>query len=241
LFEFGFGHHLAAPGTFGPQSFRHIAFAARADFQRRLLENSHVPFLSAGDRDDNHGGGPGFPQDPGTGVGRGAGGKDIVNESDHFPPDPGTMAEREGALQIPEAFFAVKMGLGESIARPAEAVFHGQPQPGSGQDREDLGLVEFAFASARRVERHWHDSVRRPIGQPRIAESLGHHTGKQVAQVQLAVVFKLMNEVANHAAAAVGRGGEIEAEFEVAAIHAAERRRYRSAIRLAANRTARTP
>jgi hypothetical protein len=159
LFELGFGHHFPATRTLGPQSFRNIALASHANLERRLLENSHGSFLSARDRDDNHGGGPGFSQDAGAGIGRRARGQDIIDEGNGQPFHGRTAAQGKSALQIVEPFFAVKIRLGERVARPAEAITDRQAQPSSGQLGQHSGLIEFPLALASRMERHRDDHL----------------------------------------------------------------------------------
>jgi hypothetical protein len=233
LLELGFGHNFPATRTLGPQSFRNIALASHANLERRLLENSHGSFLSARDRDDNHGGGPGFPQDPGAGIGRRARGQDIIDEGNSQPFHGRTAAQGKSALQILEPFFAVKIRLGERVARPAEAITDRQAQPPSGQLGQHSGLIEFPLALTSWVQWHRDDRLGSRHLKPMIAKSLGQHPGQEMTQVHLAAVFELVDQFADHTATPVGCGGEIEGQLAVTAVHAAERRSQGAAIRLA--------
>jgi hypothetical protein len=240
LLELRFGHHLPATRTLGPQSFRNIALASHANLERRLLENSHGYFLSARNRDDNHGGGPRFPQDPGTGIGGRTRGQDIIDEGNGQPFYLRTTAQGKSALQIPKPFFPVKIRLRERVARPPEAITDRQTKSPSGQVSQHSGLIEFPLALASGMERHRDERLGSHHLEPMIAKSLGQHPGQQMTKVHLAVVFELVDQLANHAPAPVSRGGEIEGQRAVTAVHAAECRRERTTIRLTTDRATRS-
>src|SRR4029077_14118935 len=72
-------------------------------------------------------------------------------------------------------------------------------------------LIEVAFSFASRMQRHWNDNVKTMAPKPGIIEGRAEPACHQMAQIHLAAVFKIVHNLANDPATAIGgeRGGKM--------------------------------
>ena len=145
-----------------------------------------------------------------------------------------SVAHAEGAAQVFHALLAVEPRLGRCIAVAAEADLDRQPRAPAEQVGEHLGLVEFALAQPRLVQRHRHEEIDRWRLQARIVERLGHPFGQLMPQVEMVIIFEAMDELLHHALAAILRDGAEEMEAAPGAIRADEGALDRAGKRLRA-------
>src|SRR6266511_6188038 len=89
--------------------------------------------------------------------------------------------------------------------------------------RKEAGLIEAAFPLPRRMERHRHDDVEFVIAQPFIIECSTKPARYNMTQVDLAVVFEFVNDVANDTAATVRGDRCVEVDRAMRTIGAAKR------------------
>jgi hypothetical protein len=84
-------------------------------------------------------------------------------------------------------------------------------------------LIKTALALPRRMKRNGNHRVETAFAESLIVERGDQPARDQMTKMDLAAVFKIENDVANNAAAAVGRDGGIEMERTMRAVGAGKR------------------
>src|SRR4029077_10109893 len=79
-------------------------------------------------------------------------------------------------------------------------------------------LIEVAFSFASRMQRHWNDNVKTMAPKPGIIEGCAEPACHQMAQIDLAAVFKIVNNLAGDPAAAIGGGRGVKMNWAMGAV-----------------------
>ena len=181
--------------------------------------------LSAGDaKSDDHGGLALLFQYLGTFVKGGPGGEDIVDEQD-VPSGKGALAagfggEGECTLEVGKSAFAVEHGLAGGIALTAQTWDEGELCVAMEAAGDFAGLVESAVAQFSRMQRHGGDEPVLAGLDSRFFKGFEQEMAEHHSEVELAIVFKMMNEVAHETAAFITGEGEVKGCRAVLAIGA---------------------
>ena len=89
----------------------------------------------------------------------------------------------------------------------SSALLHHEAGARAQELREQLGLIETALAFPRGVQRDRNDKVEPATAQARIVERFDQPIGDGMAQMNLMPVLEVEQDLAHHAAAAIGRDG----------------------------------
>lgn len=132
------------------------------------------------------------------------------------------MSHAERVTQVFHPFVAVEPGLGGGVADALQGVQDGFSRAPGDEAREDFGLVELAFAEADRMEGDGNESVEGLGGNALVFHGFHEPVRQGVTQVKVPVVFKAVQELTHHPAAAKAGDGAFEMEPAVPALVADE-------------------
>ena len=179
--------------------------------------------LSAGDAEADDAGGVALVlEDLGAFVEGGSGGEHVVDEEDVAAFEgaltAGLRAEGEGVLEIGEAVFAIEGGLAGGIALAAESGDEGEvgvPMEAAGNF---VSLIELAVAQFSGMQRHGGEDPVLAGLDAWLLEGLEKQLAEHDSELELSVVFKMVNEIAHGPAAFVTGEGEIKGHGTVLAV-----------------------
>lgn len=139
-------------------------------------------------------------------------------------PDAGGV-DLEGSAEVFHALGAGEGGLVTGGADAVERLEHGQAGVGGEHPGDFLGLVEIPVLIAPAVQGHGNQ---RPFSgerrcEPGIGKGLGPETPEVLGEVEFAGVFQAVDHAKRAVVPDHRRAGELEGEFQMAAVRATER------------------
>jgi hypothetical protein len=158
----------------------------------------------------------------------------VVNEDEVSFFHARNVAHEEGPAQVFHSLGAIEFCLRGGVAGALQRVQDGDAAALRDERGKLGGLVEFAFAKTDVVQRHGHECVERARGDARIVERVREPVGKRTEEVALAVVFEVVDEIADDPMAAECGDGALEMHVAIRAVRAGERLRDRAIKRLRA-------
>lgn len=171
-----------------------------------------------------------------------AGRDDIVDEEEAraFRRRFGKAADRSiDSGEIAESFATVEPGLSRRFPDAQKERAQGQVETGRSAADEFAGefvrLVETALPFPSRMEGHRHDPPGSAFAETRIAPDFVEEHAEEPSEVAFLAVFEAMDESGPGTRPAEGADGEVDGQFAVAAIPAAEGKADRPIKALAAD------
>ena len=178
--------------------------------------------LAASDGQRPHTGGASLMENPGALFDGRACCENIVDEKEVAVSHGIRLPYLKGAAQVFHALGAVQTCLRCGISRSAERSRHRLPGSLRKERRDRLRLVEAALALACRVKRDWHQVIEWADEDPFVRESDCGPIREGSTQVVCTIVFKAVEEIADHTRAAIPRDSAVKVELATAAIGAGE-------------------
>jgi hypothetical protein len=86
------------------------------------------------------------------------------------------------------------------------------------RDRQQLGLVKAALALPGRMQGDRHDEIETAAGEPRIFEGIRQPVGELMAEMDFAIVLKIMNQLTDHRTTSVGGNSGVEMQGAIRAV-----------------------